>query len=167
MHDDFSDWYRPCTSGTEINLTGDLLAKRWEGVEKIAKNHGQEVLDMVRVALGRPAALRRSWASSRLRSRRPTPHFKCQGTTSNSACWPVRLCARPSPRRLTRRTRQRSRYCARSASRKGRSGASRSSRTPSATSTDGSEIYAGRPGLSSFNCPPRSSSRISRSSPPS
>src|SRR5437660_503415 len=53
MHDDFSDWYRPCTAGTEINLTGDLLAKRWEGVEKAANNPGQEVLDMVRVALGR------------------------------------------------------------------------------------------------------------------
>lgn len=53
MHDDFSDWYRPCAAGTEINLTGDLLAKRWQGVEKAANNPGHEVLDMVRVALGR------------------------------------------------------------------------------------------------------------------
>src|SRR5437016_5857471 len=55
MHDDFSDWYRPCTAGTETNLTGDLLAKRWEGVEKIAEKSGHEVLDMVRVVLGRLA----------------------------------------------------------------------------------------------------------------
>lgn len=54
MHDDFSDWYRPCTAGTEINLTGDLLAKRWEGVEKAAESSRPEVLNMVRLALGRP-----------------------------------------------------------------------------------------------------------------
>jgi hypothetical protein len=43
----------PCTAGTEVNLTGDLLTKRWGGVEKAAKNPGQKVLDMVRVVLGR------------------------------------------------------------------------------------------------------------------
>ncbi len=53
MHDDFADWYRPCTTGTEVNLTEDLLTKRWEGVEKAAKRPGQQVLDLVRVALGR------------------------------------------------------------------------------------------------------------------
>lgn len=56
MHDEFSDWYRPCTTGTEVNLTGDLLAKRWQGVEKIAEHPGHEVLEMVRLALGRPCA---------------------------------------------------------------------------------------------------------------
>ncbi len=53
MHDDFADWYRPCTAGTELNLTGDLLAKRWAGVEKAAIKPGQDVLDIVRLALGR------------------------------------------------------------------------------------------------------------------
>ena len=53
MHDDFSDWYRPCTTGTENNLTGDLLVKRWEGVEKLAINLGHDVLNMVRIALGK------------------------------------------------------------------------------------------------------------------
>jgi len=53
MHNDFADWYRPCTAGTEVNLTGDLLANRWAGIEKAAKSPGQEVLNMVRVALGR------------------------------------------------------------------------------------------------------------------
>ena len=51
MHDDFLTGRS--RNGTEISLTGDLLVKRWEGVEKAAKNPGQEVLDMVRVALGR------------------------------------------------------------------------------------------------------------------
>lgn len=53
MHDDFSDWYRPCTTGTENNLTGDLLVKRWEGIEKLAINPGHDVLNIVRIALGK------------------------------------------------------------------------------------------------------------------
>ncbi len=53
MHDDFADWYRPCTSGTEGNLTGDLLVKRWQGVEKIAASPGHDVLDLARLALAR------------------------------------------------------------------------------------------------------------------
>ena len=54
MHNDFADWYRICTTGTEKNLTDDLLVKRWQGVEKVTNDVGQESLELVRVTMGRP-----------------------------------------------------------------------------------------------------------------
>ena len=51
MHDEFADWYRPCTTGTEKNLTEDLLAARWKGIEKLADDPA--ILDLVRVTLRR------------------------------------------------------------------------------------------------------------------
>ncbi len=54
MHNDFADWYRICTTGTETNLTGDLLAKRWEAIEKVANDCDGNALDLVRITLQRP-----------------------------------------------------------------------------------------------------------------
>jgi len=50
MHVDFADWYRICTTGTETNLTADLLTHRWAGVEKLADDPNG--LEIVRIALG-------------------------------------------------------------------------------------------------------------------
>src|SRR4051812_1944992 len=49
MHDHFADWYRPCTTGTETSLTGDLLQKRWTGVAKLAEESAEHALHFVRV----------------------------------------------------------------------------------------------------------------------
>src|SRR5215813_6245809 len=54
MHDDFADWYRICTTGTETNLTGELLAYRWQGIEKLAER--PRTLELVRATLQRPSA---------------------------------------------------------------------------------------------------------------
>jgi hypothetical protein len=52
MHVDFADWYSPCTTGTEKNLTGELLTARWQGIETLTAE--PEVLDLVRVVSQRP-----------------------------------------------------------------------------------------------------------------
>ncbi len=51
MDVDFSDWYRICTTGTEVNLNEDLLAKRWAGIEKVAIEIKGNVLELVRLVL--------------------------------------------------------------------------------------------------------------------
>jgi len=49
MHVDFADWYRICTTGTEV--TSDLLTHRWSGVEQVIKESSLDVLNLVRIAL--------------------------------------------------------------------------------------------------------------------
>jgi hypothetical protein len=53
MHAQFADWYRLCTTGTDVKLTGDLLALRWKGVEKIIANVDGNELELVRLLLQR------------------------------------------------------------------------------------------------------------------
>ncbi|MDB5385570.1 MAG: hypothetical protein JWM11_1216 [Planctomycetaceae bacterium] len=53
MHVDFADWYRPCTTGTEKNLTEELLTARWKGIDKLT--NGPKVLELVRTILQRPS----------------------------------------------------------------------------------------------------------------
>lgn len=52
MHQKFADWYRPCTTGTELNLTEGLLRSRWTAIEKVRSEI--TALDLVKIALGRP-----------------------------------------------------------------------------------------------------------------
>ncbi len=51
MHENFADWYRPCTTGTETGITEDLLQKRWAGVEKLAVKSAELSLHFVRIIL--------------------------------------------------------------------------------------------------------------------
>ncbi len=51
MHENFADWYRPCTTGTETRLTEDLLQKRWIGIEKLAEKSAVPSLHLVRITL--------------------------------------------------------------------------------------------------------------------
>ncbi len=53
MHIDFADWYRICTTGTETNLTAELLTSRWKGIEKLT--HAPQILELVRATLQRPS----------------------------------------------------------------------------------------------------------------
>lgn len=55
MHVDFADWYRPCTTGTEIRLTEELLEKRWLGIAKLAEESAGHALQFVRIALQKPS----------------------------------------------------------------------------------------------------------------
>jgi hypothetical protein len=55
MHNDFADWYRICTTGTETNLTNDILVKRWAAVEKISNDAEFDTLELVRLTLRRPS----------------------------------------------------------------------------------------------------------------
>lgn len=54
MHDDFADWYRLTTTGSDAHLQADHLDRRWQGVEAAVKalKSGDE-LDLVRVLTGR------------------------------------------------------------------------------------------------------------------
>lgn len=51
MHMHFPDWYRICTTGTEANLTADVLTSRWAGIAKLADE--PKTLDIVRATLQR------------------------------------------------------------------------------------------------------------------
>lgn len=54
MHDDFADWYRLTTTGSDAHVQPDLLDRRWHGVEAAVKalKAGDE-LDLVRLLTGR------------------------------------------------------------------------------------------------------------------
>lgn len=49
MHDDFADWYRHCTTGTEAALTEQVLQKRWAGVEKVVEKSTENLLHFVKI----------------------------------------------------------------------------------------------------------------------
>ncbi len=79
MDNDFADWYRPCTTGTEANLTGDLLAKRWEGVTKLAEGAEIHALDFVRLALQRRPAQTSATDACRAAFKAADPAFQMSG----------------------------------------------------------------------------------------
>lgn len=79
MHENFADWYRPCTTGTEAGLTEDQLQKRWIGVEKLAAKSAEQSLHLVRIILQKQSVSQESLGKFRMGFKDSDATFQMSG----------------------------------------------------------------------------------------